>query len=94
MKVHARLCIIVVLISTAGMYAHDVGTHWYISLQTLDIWQDYDLDFYNVHFSQNTCVNLCALKLQSIQRFCLIHFDDAQYFAHQFSLVEALENFC
>ena len=90
MKVNAKLCIVVILMCIVAMYAHDVGTHWYISLQTLDIWQDYDLDFYPSFYFKKS-LRPCFLKLQYFQHMNMKHFSDTRYFVQHFSLVEAQE---
>ncbi|MEO0136172.1 MAG: hypothetical protein ABIL40_10085 [candidate division WOR-3 bacterium] len=42
-----RLCL-VILFCAIDLFSFDIGTHWYISLQTADIWQSYDPAFYQL----------------------------------------------
>lgn len=91
MKVNAKPCIIAVLICIVGMYAHDAGTHWYIGLNTTEVWLNYDAAFCNISFYQNTYMEFYVLKLQHFQQIHMKHFSDARYFSQQFSLVETHE---
>ncbi|MBE0434030.1 hypothetical protein IBX73_11285 [candidate division WOR-3 bacterium] len=48
MKTIICRCAVVAVLVCGTATAHDVGTHWYIGLQTLDVWQNYDSEFYNL----------------------------------------------
>ncbi|MBE0433962.1 fibronectin type III domain-containing protein, partial [candidate division WOR-3 bacterium] len=48
MKITLCRCLAAVFFCYGMLAAHDVGTHWYVGLQTLDVWQNYDSEFYNL----------------------------------------------
>ncbi|MGB3342200.1 MAG: T9SS type A sorting domain-containing protein [bacterium] len=66
MKSKIGFCLIIVLLCVVDVYAHDVGTHWYIGLQTMDVWQEYDPDFYYYLNHPNETIRVITRKFYCV----------------------------
>lgn len=89
MKIVIYICTVAVLLLPAELSAFDAATHWYLGLNTTDVWLDYDAAFHNPSFYQNTYIEFHVLELQHFRHSYMKHFGDARFLAQYFSLVEA-----
>lgn len=62
MKILICICVVIVLFVPAELSAFDAATHWYLGLNTTDVWLDYDTDFYTCLNSTDDSVRIVTQK--------------------------------